>query len=58
MEKSNNGEVVTQWLLTPRTKGQSKYFLALVDQEDMCIDAKYISRQTMLVCLERWNEPL
>ena len=55
LEKSNNGEVVTQWLLTPRTKGQSKFFLALVDQEEACIDAKYISKQTMLTCLKRWR---
>lgn len=56
LNESNNTKVITQWLLTPRTKGTSKFFLVLVDQENTCIDAKYISKNTMLACIDHWQD--
>ncbi len=55
LERKCNADVITQWLLTPRAKRKSRFFLVLVDQEDNCIDAKYISKQTMLVCLNQYQ---
>lgn len=55
LDKHTNVEIITQWLLTPRAKRTTRFFLVLVDQEDNCIDAKYISKQTMLVCLKQYQ---
>lgn len=54
-QEENNGKVITQWLLTPRTKDKSQFFLSLFDQDDRCIDAKYISEQTKENCIEYWT---
>lgn len=47
--------VIAQWLLARRSKVRSKYFVALFNQNNECIDAKYVSHTAALEMLTTCN---
>ena len=44
-----------QWLTTKRDKGMTTFFLALCDEQDECIDAKYIPVESVSRILMNWG---
>ncbi|CAH0538977.1 hypothetical protein [Vibrio marisflavi] len=44
-----------QWLITKRDKGITPFFLALCDENDDCIDAKYIPIEEVRTILKDWG---
>ena len=44
-----------QWLTTKRDKGMTPFFLALCDEKDECIDAKYIPVEAVSRILMDWG---
>ncbi|MCL9782254.1 hypothetical protein M9194_12540 [Vibrio sp. S4M6] len=70
IKKEENGEGVSlassdnidrqsalyQWLITKRDKGITPFFLALCDENDECIDAKYIPIDVVRDILKDWGK--